>query len=105
MTEEKLMNQGAIVLDKQGPHGLIEPVPIRECGIGLNSEHPSNPFDDEGTELRRNHYGETIIWLHSKPDFDKIEVEEKTTKTRDEQIRGSNSDNNPETTFGRHMCA
>jgi hypothetical protein len=44
--------------ERQGPHGNNEPVPHRETGIGLNTQHPMSPLDDDFTKKRRSRYGE-----------------------------------------------
>ena len=66
METNKSNFQGAISPERQGPHGLVEPVATRECGTGLNSNHPLNPLDDDGTEKRKATYGtDPAFVIHS----------------------------------------
>ena len=93
-----MVNQ-VIAEEKQGPHSLVEPVPTRSGG---NNE---NITDDK----LRAKYGEDPINGISSGEGIAIESPNDTktpnNPTRDERIRGSNSDNNPQTGYSRAMVA
>jgi hypothetical protein len=96
--------------ERQSPHGNNEPVPHRETGIGLNTQHPMSPLDDDFTKKRRSRYGEdpafsTPTGRDTLADSNVNDTKTPNNPTRDERIRGSNSDSCPETGFGRAMSA
>ena len=85
----------------------VEGVPSRQTG--RENKGLLSPTQDELTELRRAHYGQNDVRERlgniEDCDFRVNNVPTPNNPTRDERIRGSNSDNNPETGFGRAMCA
>ena len=98
-------NQNAIVLprnERQGPHGINEPVPVRN----QLSEKEKKRIDEQ-TEKTRAHYGEEPGFrIHRTPTIRTEHVNDIPTPnnlTRDVQIRRNNLGHDPETTFGRSM--
>lgn len=104
-----MAEQAIISTEKQGPHGTVEGVPSRS-GVGRNPDPLKKPTDDLLTDKRRAHYGEDPkSEIKSGEEmspiaFDVNQILSKANPTRDERIRGDNSDIGHETGFGRHMC-
>jgi len=94
--------------DRSVQQGSLEPVPTRQTG--KENKGLLAPTQDDMTEQRRNKFGETgkeKLFGNKGAEFPVVHVNDIDTyinPTRNDRIRGSNSDQNPETGFGRHSC-
>ena len=104
-----MAEQAIVATEKNSPHGLMDPVPHRETG--KEDKGLLSPTQDKNTESRRAHYGEDPAFNMPQgerimPPMERVnDMQTPNNPTRDERIRDSNSDSNPKTGFGRHMCA
>lgn len=105
-----MAEQAIVGTEKNLPHGTEEGVPNRS-GIGKEEGHPVRPTDDPLTDQRRAKYGQDPAFEmrsgESMPDIriDVNQVKTPNNPTRDERIRGDNSDTGHETGYGRAMVA
>jgi hypothetical protein len=99
------MEQAIIETEKNLPRGTIEGIPSRQTG--KENKGLLSPTQDEYTENRRAHYGQNDVRERiGNPDdlsFNVNDTHLKNNPTRDEKIRGDNSDKGAETGYARVM--
>ena len=102
MTQENNLKEGEAP-ERQGPHGNNEPVPIRECGTGLNDDRRLlSVTDDPKTSSRRAKYGEEDVRIKvgnvDNLDFNVNNVDTKINVTRQRLIEREDG-------FFNHSCS